>query len=76
MSTIELLGFDGPDYRVRDAETGREALIPAALIKTQVGTDDSAAVEEWLSTLSHELSDALHGTDAGPFTDIRLLKTS
>ena len=73
MSEIELLGFDGPDYRVRLAENGREALVPAALIATEVGSTDPAAVEEWLSAMQHELADALHGTDAGPFATLRVL---
>jgi hypothetical protein len=74
MSNIELLGFEGSDYRVRDADSGREAVVPASLIAAQVGSADTAAVEEWLTAMSHELSDALHGTDAGPFATIRVEK--
>jgi hypothetical protein len=73
MSEIELLGFDGPDYRVRLAGTGREALVPAALIASEVGSSERAAVEEWLSALQTELADALHGTDAGPFTSLKIV---
>ncbi len=72
MSQIELLGFEGDDYRVREGETGREALIPARLIADQVGSSDAAAVEEWLSAMAHELANAMHGTDAGPFASIRV----
>ena len=74
MSEIELLGFSGKDYRVRLSQTGREALVPAALIAEQVGAGAGEdAVEEWLAAMQHELADALHGTDAGPFTSIRIL---
>ena len=75
MSEIELLGFQGADYRVRLTTTSREALVPAALIDTEVGTKDPAAVEEWLAAMQSELALALHGTDAGPFATIRILES-